>query len=74
MNIFYSTPTCYFKAVNELKNIKLGEKFDDFFPYADKPHSYWSGYFTSKPGLKGLLRRTSSLLQVRVLGESKNSS
>ncbi len=40
--------------------------------YADGPHSYWTGYFTSRPALKGYVRDTSSFhqaarqLQVRV--------
>jgi len=27
-------------------------KTDDMFPYADCPHCYWSGYFTSRSALK----------------------
>uniref|UniRef100_A0A914DQQ5 Glycoside hydrolase family 38 N-terminal domain-containing protein n=1 Tax=Acrobeloides nanus TaxID=290746 RepID=A0A914DQQ5_9BILA len=64
INAFFSTPSCYFKAVTEVKNFTPGVKHDDFFPYATKPHTYWAGYFTSKPAIKGLLRKTSALLQV----------
>ena len=34
------------------------------FPYADGPDSFWTGYFTSRPALKGYVRQTSAFLQV----------
>jgi len=37
-------------------------KYDDFFPYADFPHAFWTGYFTSRPAFKGYVRQMSSLL------------
>ena len=40
-------------------------KTDDFFPYADCPHCYWTGYFTSRPALKRYVRYNNNLLQVR---------
>lgn len=77
MTAFYSTPACYVQATSELKNVTWPEKFTDFFPYASGPmpfrniselslgnHSYWTGYFTSRPSVKGLVRRSSSLLQI----------
>lgn len=33
---------------------------DDSFPYAMRKNQYWSGFFTSRPQLKKLLRITSS--------------
>lgn len=66
MQLFYSTPTCYTKAL-----IKLGPRLEiqtnDFFPYASSNHTYWTGYFTSKPVLKGLIRKSTALLQVIIL-------
>ena len=38
-------------------------KNDDFFPYASDPHSYWTGYFSSRPALKRMIREANSLLQ-----------
>ena len=62
IRLFYSTPSCYGKAVKE-SLVNFPEKSDDFFPYSSDPHSYWTGYFTSRPAFKGLVRQTSNLLQ-----------
>jgi hypothetical protein len=37
---------------------------DDFFPYADCPHCYWTGYFSSRPALKRFERYSAAKLQV----------
>ena len=39
-------------------------KTDDFFPYASHPHGYWTGYFTSRPAIKGYERYSNNILQV----------
>lgn len=36
---------------------------DDFFPYADGEHAYWTGYFTSRATKKGYIRTMASYLQ-----------
>ncbi|CAK5048380.1 unnamed protein product [Meloidogyne enterolobii] len=64
VNIFYSTPTCYIKALEQTTKPNFPKRDGDFFPYADQLDRYWTGYFTSKPSLKGLTRKSSSLLQV----------
>lgn len=38
-------------------------KTDDFMPYGDNEHSYWTGYFTSRPAFKGFVRDFSRYLQ-----------
>jgi len=63
INVFYSTPSCYVKSVNE-GNVTWGTKQDDYFPYASGPHSYWTGYFTSRPSLKRFERYAHNVLQV----------
>ncbi|KAF5279397.1 hypothetical protein FQA39_LY05507 [Lamprigera yunnana] len=66
-HLLYSTPSCYLKAVydeSHKKNIKYPVKTDDFFPYASDPHSYWTGYFTSKPTIKRFERLANNFLQV----------
>lgn len=61
INMFYSTPSLYVKAVNEI-GASYSVKTDDFFPYADHPYAYWTGYFVSRAALKGYVRTRSSLL------------
>ena len=60
--MFYSTPSIYLDALHA-----AGEtwpvKSDDFFPYADHPHAFWTGYFTSRPALKRYIRLSNSHLQ-----------
>ena len=57
MKMIYSTPTHYFDSV-----LKSGVNFEkhsnyDFFPYADNAHCYWTGYFSSRANLKGLIKQ-----------------
>ena len=57
MKMIYSTPTQYFDSV-----LKSGVNFEkhsnyDFFPYADNSHCYWTGYFSSRANLKGLIKQ-----------------
>jgi len=70
---FYSTPEIYTeKKYEEYINpnnfndskIEYEIKRDDFFPYSDCDHCFWTGYFTSRPGLKRLERVGSSFLQI----------
>ena len=64
INVFYSTPNQYTKAKYELfKDYNWTLKTDDWFPYADQKHAYWTGYFTSRPALKGYIRSLSNYLQ-----------
>ena len=61
-NLFYSTPSCYVKALNEANQV-WPVKNDDFFPYGSDKNSYWTGYFTSRPSSKFKIRQGSNLLQ-----------
>ena len=62
INILYSTPSCYLKSLHDTGK-SWPTKTDDFFPYASDPHAYWTGYFTSRSSLKGMIRSANSLLQ-----------
>lgn len=62
INVFYSTPTDFADAKHS-EGIDWTVKTDDFFPYADSEHAYWTGYFTSRPLLKRFERVTSGYLQ-----------
>lgn len=63
INLFYSTPSCYLKALHDAE-ITWPEKTDDFFPYASDPHAFWTGYFTSRPTVKRYERIGNHFLQV----------
>jgi len=70
IHLLYSTPSCYVKARGmDLENVPL--KKDDFFPYASDPHAYWTGYFSSRPTSKFLIRETSRWLQFARVFSSK---
>jgi lysosomal alpha-mannosidase len=58
IEIFYSTPQRYFEELSR-QEVQWPEwKNFDFFPYSDDPKAYWTGYFTSRPYLKGMVRDT----------------
>jgi len=62
VNVFYSTPNTYIDTVNA-QNITYPFKYDDFFPYADVPTGYWTGYFTSRTSIKGATRKLGRFTQ-----------
>ena len=43
-------------------NVQWTVKTDDFFPYSDCPHCFWTGYFTSRTAFKRFERVASSFL------------
>lgn len=55
MKILYSNPKLYLEALHK-QNLSYPTKSDDFFPYADVPHGYWTGYFTSRVSIKAITR------------------
>ena len=63
INIFYSTPEKYFESVKkELKeNNKNLDTYTniDFFPL--RSDCFWTGFFTSRPYLKGYIRKGSNI-------------
>ncbi|KAM8972508.1 lysosomal alpha-mannosidase [Pelodytes ibericus] len=63
VNVMYSTPSCYLGALNRA-NLTWPVKMDDFFPYADGAHMFWTGYFTSRPTFKRYERLSNNFLQV----------
>ncbi|KAM4749190.1 lysosomal alpha-mannosidase [Rhinophrynus dorsalis] len=63
VNVMYSTPSCYLNALHRA-NLSWPIKTDDFFPYADGAHMFWTGYFTSRPTFKRYERLSNNFLQV----------
>ncbi|XP_068656340.1 alpha-mannosidase At3g26720-like [Aristolochia californica] len=58
VNALYSTPSIYTDAKYAAKE-SWPLKTDDYFPYADRANGYWTGYFTSRPAIKGYVRMMS---------------
>ena len=56
VNLFYSSPHCYIKAIKDLKP-KLEVRSHDYFPL-------WTGFYTSRPQVKYLDRYANNLLQI----------
>jgi len=46
-----STPSEYVDSVKK-QNIKWPVRYEDLMPYGESPIDFWSGYFSSRPGLK----------------------
>nr|XP_058146193.1 lysosomal alpha-mannosidase-like [Dasypus novemcinctus] len=63
VHVLYSTPACYLWQLHKA-NLTWSVKEDDFFPYADGPRAFWTGYFSSRPALKRYERRSYNFLQV----------
>jgi hypothetical protein len=77
MEVRYSTLSEYFNAVHAeaapggaapVVYFPLLEAAEpdggvDFFPYADNDNSWWVGYYTSRPLLKQLIRRSFNILR-----------
>ncbi|XP_055477049.1 lysosomal alpha-mannosidase isoform X2 [Psammomys obesus] len=63
IHVLYSTPSCYLQELHKA-NLTWSVKEDDFFPYADGPHMFWTGYFSSRPALKRYERLSYNFLQV----------
>lgn len=62
VKVFYSTPSCYTKAIYDTGRM-FSTKTDDYLNYASDAHHYWVGYYTSRPSLKRLDRVGNNLLQ-----------
>eukprot|EP00850_Spirogloea_muscicola_P004147 SM000017S02887 [mRNA] locus=s17:887138:900859:+ [translate_table: standard] len=62
VHAMYSTPSIYIDAKHSA-NETWPLKHNDFFPYADCPNCYWTGFFTSRPAFKGYVRKLSGYLQ-----------
>ncbi|XP_071107653.1 lysosomal alpha-mannosidase-like [Haliotis cracherodii] len=62
VHALYSTPSCYINSVNK-EGVKFSRMAGDFFPYSTIPNTFWTGFFTSRPGLKRHVKTASSLLQ-----------
>ena len=56
VNVVYSSPACYSKAIYDQQNgPEFPTKRDDFLPIAQSSGAFETGLFTSRPGLKGYI-------------------
>jgi len=63
MKLRYSTPSIYLQSVKNAK-VTWSVREGDFFPYADKAHAYWTGFYSSRPTLKGYAREMNALAHI----------
>jgi len=62
IKMVYSTPSKYFDVIfSQVDEWPIYRDYD-FFPYADSEFSTWTGYFTSRPYLKGMVREAGNYL------------
>lgn len=66
INVFYSTPSRYFADVRRtVAKSAFDTQFDiDFVPYSCQGNTFWSGYYTSRPYLKGKIRSIANMYLV----------
>ncbi|ETO32078.1 hypothetical protein RFI_05039, partial [Reticulomyxa filosa] len=60
--VIYSTFADYVRVVNAL-NLTWNLETNEFFPYDDRAHAWWTGYFTSRPQLKEFIRSRENILR-----------
>ena len=63
INVFYSTPSCYLYALNQV-NRTWTSKTDDFLPYGINEHIFLNGYYISRAAIKRYERYSNNILQV----------
>ncbi|GKY91492.1 hypothetical protein MPSEU_000121400 [Mayamaea pseudoterrestris] len=51
-----------FKSTSSEASVDWSTKTDDFFPYSDGPHNFWTGYFSSRTAFKRFERVASGFL------------
>ncbi|VDP69967.1 unnamed protein product [Echinostoma caproni] len=68
LNVFYSTPYCYARAVNRQcqSGVLLRQRHGDFLPYEDRSGHFWTGFYTSRPSLKQVARQAAT---IQTIGE-----
>ena len=61
INVFYSTPEKYFASMKNEINLNSLDTYSniDFYPY--RSDCFWTGFFTSRPYLKGYIRASSNI-------------
>ncbi|XP_065295621.1 lysosomal alpha-mannosidase-like isoform X2 [Dermacentor albipictus] len=63
VNVIYSTPACFLEALHSDKSRSWPLFEDDLVPYTDRPKHTWTGFYTTRPGLKMMSRYANGFLQ-----------
>ncbi|XP_037554961.2 lysosomal alpha-mannosidase [Dermacentor silvarum] len=63
VNVMYSTPACFLEALHSDKSRSWPRFEDDLLPYTDRPKHTWTGFYTTRPGLKMMTRYANGFLQ-----------
>lgn len=61
-HVHYSTPSCFLHAISK-ENRSWPIREGDFMSYAHRSHAFWTGFYTSRPGIKFYERSLSALYQ-----------
>ncbi|KAG8505835.1 Epididymis-specific alpha-mannosidase, partial [Galemys pyrenaicus] len=62
LSLEFATLGDYFQTLHQLNATWHVRDHRDFLPYSSEPLHAWTGFYTSRSGLKGLARRASALL------------
>lgn len=80
MTFMYSTPSAFVDAVNKEK-VTWPIYDNDFFPFFEQRYEFWTGFYTSRPGIKKqskvysqLFHAQSRLFARRVINKDSSDS
>lgn len=77
VHVVHSTPACYVEALRAKSRIWPSFS-EDLLPYTDKPGRTWTGFYTTRPSQKMLVRYANGFLQaskqLSVLGSGDTSA
>ncbi|XP_075526819.1 lysosomal alpha-mannosidase-like [Dermacentor variabilis] len=64
VHVVHSTPACYVEALHSAS--REWPRFEgDLLPYTDRPGRTWTGFYTTRPNLKMMVRYANGFLQAR---------
>jgi hypothetical protein len=76
VTIMYSTPSKFLDAIYNL-SASWPVRYEDMVPYSDPLNAYWTGFFTSRPTIKRMIRvgqanffASSKLYSLKVLDQT----